>query len=318
MLTDRTVAALYAEPVLGALRKAGWRASLFVQPPGERSKTIRTVARIWSGLLEEGFDRGTTVVVALGGGVVGDVAGFVASSYMRGVGFVQVPTTLLAQVDASVGGKTGFNLPGAKNAVGAFYQPRMVYASLASLRTQRPRDFRAGLAEVIKHGAIARPGILDALSVGDRALHHDPARLEGVIAACCEVKRDVVEADEREAGLRRILNFGHTFGHAIEVMTRHRLRHGEAVALGMISACRVSEALGFCDRSVRDALTDLMRGVGLDTDDRPYFNRQAVELMRRDKKLHAGRVAFVVLRELGAVDIAPLALAELDAIVSAG
>lgn len=318
VMSDRNVAALYGADALASLQSAGIECELFVHGVGERAKRVRTAERAWSWLLERGFDRRSTLVLALGGGVVGDVAGFVASTYMRGVDLVAVPTTVLAQVDSSVGGKTGFNLPGAKNVVGTFHQPRLVYTALATLRTLRPRDFRAGLAEVVKHGVIGRPGILAQLRMDGAAVRRrEAAVMESLVATCCEVKRDVVEQDEREAGLRQILNFGHTFGHAIEVATRHRMRHGEAVALGMVSACRVSEALGYCDRGVRDELVDVLREVGLDGDDRPWFRPEVVAMMSKDKKFASGYVSFITLRGVGKVEITPLRLEELDRIVHA-
>lgn len=312
IITDRNVAPLYVEPVMAELRKHDCAAEVFVMPVGERSKTVRTATRIWSWLAEAGFQRKGTAVLALGGGVVGDVAGFVASTYMRGVDLVQVPTTLLAQVDSSVGGKTGFNLGSVKNTVGTFYQPRVVYASLAALTTLRKRDYRAGLAEVVKHGVLARPGILRLL-VDSRArvLERDPEVLGSLVAACCEVKRDVVEQDERESGLRKTLNFGHTLGHAIETWTGHRKRHGEAVALGMISACRVSEHLGYCGPEVREELQGILAGLGLDTDDGPYWRPEVVQVVRKDKKVRGEHVDFVVVKQLGEVAIHRIALTEL-------
>ncbi len=318
VLTDRNVAPLYAAKVRDDLCAAGLENEVFVHGVGERAKRVRTAERAWSWLLEQGFDRRSTVVLALGGGVVGDVAGFVASTYMRGVDLVQVPTTLLAQVDSSVGGKTGFNLPGAKNIVGSFYQPKLVYAALGTLQTLRYRDYRAGLAEVIKHGVIARPEIVRLVTAEhDQIRARNPRVLEALVAACCEVKRDVVQRDERETGVRQVLNFGHTFGHAIEVATRYRVRHGEAVALGMVSACRVSEALGLCGPEVRADLTEALQAVGLSADDGPWYRPELLELVARDKKFTRGRVSFVTVNRMGDVGVTPIRLKELEQIVNA-
>ena len=195
--------------------------------------------------------------------------------------------------------------------VGTFYQPRLVYASLQTLESLKSRDLRAGLAEVVKHGVIGRPEILELLRGGYMGA------LEELVSACCEVKRDVVQQDEREAGLRRVLNFGHTFGHAIETCTRHRLRHGEAVGLGMISACRVSERIGWCGPEVRQELSGVLERCGLDTDDGPYFRPELVQLMRADKKVRGETIGFVCVRRIGEVGVANLAITELERMVRA-
>lgn len=322
VVTDCNVAPLWADAFVASVRAAGAAAELFVMDVGESAKTIRTVASVWAFLSEHTFDRRTTAVVALGGGVVGDIAGFAASSWLRGVDYVQVPTTLLAQVDSSVGGKTGFNFGGAKNMVGAFYQPRLVWAGLQTLTTLEPREVRAGLAEVIKHGLLGRPEIIDfvranraAFDVGPLSQKSDLAVLEPLVAMCCEVKRDVVQQDEREGGVRAILNLGHTFGHAIEAHTDHALRHGEAVALGLVSACRVSEALGLCGPEVRAEVVDVLQCAGLDTDDTPYWNASVAERIWKDKKVTGQTVRFVALRSIGQVELVDVAVDELKTIV---
>ena len=315
LVTDGNVARHHGESARSALEAAGHRVSVRVLPPGERTKRVPVLEGVLRWMLAERMDR-DVAVIALGGGVVGDLAGLAAALYMRGVDLVQAPTTLLAQVDSSVGGKTAVNLPGAKNAVGVFHQPRLVVAALSTLRTLPARDYRAGLGEVVKHGFIARPAIVERiLADAPGVLARRQAVLEGLVADCCEVKRDVVERDEREAGPRRILNFGHTFGHAIEVLTDYRVRHGEAVALGMIAACRVSEALGLCPGTVREALTDVLGRIGLDTDITPYWRPETVVPMRRDKKTAQDRLHFVGIRRVGEVEIVPLGLDDLERMV---
>lgn len=316
LITDKNVGPLYAERVTNALVAQGCAVRQHTMGVGERAKTVRTCTGIWRWLMAEGFDRRGSVVLALGGGVVGDVAGFVGATWLRGVDVVQVPTTLLAQVDSSVGGKTGFNLDGHKNMVGAFAQPRLVFASLDSLNTLRPRDYRSGLAEVIKHGVLGRPSIVEQIEAESSAVvARSPEVVSELVAACCEVKRDVVVQDEREAGLRQVLNFGHTFGHAIETWTKHRKRHGEAVALGMVSACRVSEALGLCDPTIRERLCAVMRSVGFDVDDAPFWRPEVVDLIRRDKKVRGDSVSFVCVRSMGDVVVAPITFETLDELV---
>jgi len=304
---------------MAGLEAVGTRPELLVFPAGERTKRVTSLERIWQWLLDQGFDRSHTLLVALGGGVIGDLAGFAAATYMRGVPYIQVPTSLLAQVDSSVGGKTAINLPGAKNVVGSFHQPALVYASLESLRTLPIREYRSGLAEVLKHGVIRRPAILETLSSQVSAvLQRDPVVLEALVSQSCEVKRDVVERDEREAGERQVLNFGHTFGHAIEVASKHRKRHGEAVALGMLAACRVSEALGLCDSTLRQSLRDCMKGMGLDTNLSPWWREELVEHITKDKKMRSGSVNFVTIEGFGQVGITPITLDALKRLVRQG
>ncbi len=316
IVTDKRVNRLYGVLVQAALREAGFDAHTFVMGVGERFKTITTVTRLWTWLFEHGFDRATTCVVALGGGVVGDVAAFAASTWLRGVPLVQAPTTLLAQVDSSVGGKTGFNLGGAKNMVGTFYQPRLVYAALRTLETLELRDYRSGLAEVVKHGVLGDPTILETIEAEPAALkRRDPAVVGPLVAMCCRVKRDVVVADEREAGLRRILNLGHTFGHAIESYTNHRVRHGEAVALGMVIASRISERMGFCTPDVTKRVIDVLASTGLDVDDEPYRTEEVAALVSRDKKVSGDTVTFVVIEGIGQVSTTAIPVNDLGKLV---
>ena len=265
IVTDSNVDALYADACAQRLRARGVEAGRVVVPAGEASKSLATVARLYDRAVAHGLDRGS-VVVALGGGVVGDLAGFVAATYMRGIAFVQAPTTLLAMVDSSVGGKTGVNLEQGKNLVGAFHQPVDVAADLNTLPTLSEREYAAGLAEVVKYGVIRDADLFEQLERStDKLIRRDPALLEACIAQCCRIKAAVVVEDERESGGREILNFGHTFGHALEQTSGYgRWLHGEAVAVGMLYAARLSAALGFGEPE-RQRLQRLLETLGLPT-----------------------------------------------------
>lgn len=300
IVSNTTVAPLYAAALRAAL--AGRFAQIHeVQlPDGEAHKNWQTLQLIFDALLEHGCDR-KTVLFALGGGVVGDMAGFAAASYMRGVPFVQVPTTLLAQVDSSVGGKTAINHPLGKNMIGAFYQPQRVVCDLDVLGTLPAREFSAGLAEVIKYGPIADMVFFDWLEQHiDALMARDRAALAHAVRRSCEIKADVVGQDERESGLRAILNFGHTFGHAIEAgMGYGAWLHGEGVGAGMVMAARLSQALGLVDAAFVQRLTDLVaraglpvRGAVIDATDNAG---RYLQLMRVDKKAEGGEIRFVVI-----------------------
>jgi len=305
VVSDDTVAPLYG----GALRAllAPHAAALIdvVLPAGESNKHWGTLNRVFDALLEARFDR-DALIVALGGGVVGDVAGFAAAVYQRGIDFVQVPTTLLAQVDSSVGGKTGINHPAGKNMIGAFHQPRLVLIDVDTLRTLPDRELSAGLAEVLKHGAIADPDYFDAVErtlPGLRA--RDPQALVDVVARSCEIKADVVARDEREGGLRAILNFGHTFGHAIEAgMGYGTWLHGEAVGAGMVLAADLSHRVGLVDPDVPARLRAAVASAGLPVRAPEWPLQRWVELMSVDKKARAGVPRFVLLERLGAARLA--------------
>jgi 3-dehydroquinate synthase len=267
---------------------------------GERAKTLGSVARLYEGLVKAGADR-RTPVVAFGGGVVGDVAGFAAASYLRGLRVVQVPTTLLAQVDSSIGGKTGVNLPAGKNLVGAFHAPSLVICDPSVLRTLPRREFRAGLYEAIKYGVIASRPLFDRISRDlDALFARDMATLTEVIAECCRIKADVVMADEHEQGPRRTLNFGHTAGHALEAITRYRrFRHGEAVGLGMIAATELAVTRGLCAGEVLEALRALITRMGPMPATTDLRIDEALTAMGRDKKVAAGRLHYVLPVGLG-------------------
>jgi len=299
IVTNDVVGPLYGDSALEALRPVA-RAALVRLPDGERTKRWDSVSRILDALVEHGADR-KSVVVALGGGVIGDLAGFAASIYMRGIRAVQVPTTLLAQVDSSVGGKTGINHPSGKNLIGTFHQPSVVVSDSDVLQTLPSRELAAGLAEILKHGLLADARYFDDV-VGDLpALRaREPAALASAIGRSCEIKAGVVGRDERESGERALLNFGHTFGHAIEALTGYtQWLHGEAVGCGMVLAADLSRRLGLiADRDVRGvehavALAGLPPRIeGLNAED-------ALQSMRGDKKAEAGAVRYIVLERIG-------------------
>ena len=305
IVTNDVVFPLYGERVAAILRARHRQVHTVVLPDGEQHKDWPTLTRIFDALLQHGCDR-KTVIVALGGGVVGDMAGFAAASYMRGVPFVQVPTTLLAQVDSSVGGKTAINHPLGKNMIGAFYQPQQVICDLDTLQTLPARELSAGLAEVIKYGPIMDMDFLawieaniDALMVRDRnALAH-------AVVRSCELKAGGVGQDEREAGLRAILNFGHTFGHAIEAGLGYgQWLHGEAVGCGMVMAALLSQRLGGVDAAFVQRLTSLVSKAGLPVRGPKLGADRYLELMRVDKKAEGGEIRFVVIDRPGHAAVA--------------
>lgn len=296
IVSNTTVAPLYAARLQAMLRTRHATVHTVALPDGEAHKDWQTLNLVFDALLTHGCDR-KTVLYALGGGVVGDMTGFAAASYMRGVPFVQVPTTLLAQVDSSVGGKTAINHPLGKNMIGAFYQPELVVCDLGVLTTLPPRELSAGLAEVIKYGPIADMAFLDWIESNlDALMARDPAALAHAIRRSCEIKALVVGQDERESGLRAILNFGHTFGHAIEAGLGYgEWLHGEAVGCGMVMAAELSLALGLVDRAFVDRLTTLIRSAGLPVVGPALGADRYLELMRVDKKSEAGEIRFVVI-----------------------
>ena len=313
IVTNSTVGPLYAAPLAAALQTRYAHVHTVVLPDGEEHKTWQTLNLVFDALLGHGCDR-KTVLFALGGGVVGDITGFAAACYMRGVPFVQIPTTLLAQVDSSVGGKTAVNHPLGKNMVGAFYQPRKVICDLDTLATLPQRELSAGLAEVIKYGPIADMAFFAWIEEHlDALLARDRAALTIAVRRSCEIKADVVNIDEREAGLREILNFGHTFGHAIEAGLGYgRWLHGEAVACGMVMAAQLSLRLGLVEAGFVARLTSLIErahlpvvgpqlppgGHGTAAPGRSNAGRY-LELMRRDKKAYGGEIRFVVIDKPG-------------------
>ncbi|MCG5540567.1 MULTISPECIES: 3-dehydroquinate synthase [unclassified Halorhodospira] len=296
LVSNETVAPLYA----GRLAAPGVEVQSVTLRDGERYKTLQTCEQVFDALIEGRFDRSATVV-ALGGGVIGDLAGFCAATYQRGVGYIQVPTTLLAQVDSSVGGKTGVNHPRGKNMIGAFHQPRAVIADTGVLATLPEREYNAGLAEVVKYGLIRDPAFFDWLEGSVDALRRrDPEALAHAVAESCRNKAEVVAADEREAGERALLNLGHTFGHAIETETDYSTwLHGEAVAVGMVMAARMSVRLGWLSRDGLERTTALLEAFGLPTQPPAIPEERFRELMSVDKKNRAGRLRLVLLRGVG-------------------
>lgn len=304
VVSDRNVAPLYAQAAQQSLCAAGFDPVLVVVPAGETAKSLRTVQSCYNQLAAHRLER-TSFIVALGGGVVGDLAGFVAATYLRGIAFVQVPTTLLAAVDSSVGGKVGVNLKAGKNLVGAFYQPRLVLCDLATLDTLDLRQYKAGLAEVIKYGIIYDASLFKRLERDmPKLLARDPGTLANVIARCCQIKAQIVAKDETEGGLRQILNFGHTIGHALETVSRYdKYLHGEAVALGMVAAAHISAAvLGLPAHEVT-RITRLIERAGLPVGTRltPAQTQRLFEAMRLDKKVRRGQVRFVLAHRIGEV-----------------
>lgn len=298
VVTNVTVGPLYAQRLVAAL--AGKRVRTLALPDGEQYKTLEVLGSVFDALVEARLNR-DACVVALGGGVVGDMAGFAAACYQRGIDFVQVPTTLLAQVDSAVGGKTGINHAGGKNLIGAFHQPRAVISDLATLRTLPPRELRAGLAEVIKYGLVDDAGFLGWIERHVEALLAlDMTALGYAVRRSCEIKARIVAADEHEHGQRALLNLGHTFGHAIETATGYgEWLHGEAVAVGMLLAADLSQRLGFLDAPDVERIRMLLRRVGLPCTAPPIGASRALELMGMDKKVLQGRIRLVLLSRLG-------------------
>ncbi len=306
IVSNPTVDALYGKALQGAIAPHHGHVSRVLLPDGEAHKTWASLNLIFDHLLGHGCDR-KTVLYALGGGVVGDMTGFAAATYMRGVPFVQVPTTLLAQVDSSVGGKTAINHPLGKNMIGAFYQPARVVCDLATLATLPVRELSAGLAEIIKYGPIADLAFLDWIEADLPALLvRDPAALAHAVQRSCEIKAEVVGQDERESGLRAILNFGHTFGHAIEAgMGYGAWLHGEAVGCGMVLAAELSAELGLVPPAFARRLEALVRLAGLPTVPPPMPAERWLELMRVDKKAEGGEIRVVLIEGPGRAAVRP-------------
>jgi len=304
VVTDDHVAGLYADKLSESMAAAGLTMDIVSFPRGEASKHLGTIGDLASQLARLGVDR-KDGLVALGGGVTGDITGFLASSYMRGISFVQVPTTLLAQVDSSVGGKTGVDIPEGKNLVGAFYQPKCVYIDLKVLKSLPASELLNGLAEVIKYGVI-RDGEFFAYLAEKREaiLGLDLAVLEGVIARCCEIKAEVVASDERESDLRRILNYGHTIGHAVEAASGYSLDHGLAVAIGMVAVNELAVGKEMLDRKMAERIREVISAFGLPVDIPAEFDPQQIKaFLKTDKKTVGGRPFFVLPETLGKVTI---------------
>lgn len=311
VISDETVASIYLAPLAAALNQCGLIHQSITVPPGESSKSWEVLTSVIDRLTQLKVDR-RTVILALGGGVVGDLAGFIAAITLRGLDFIQMPTSLLAQVDSSVGGKTGINVAAGKNLVGAFHQPLAVLADIDSLQSLAPRELRSGYAEIVKHAAIADAPFFDWLGRGGGAavLAGDQSAQMRAVRHSCETKSAIVAEDELESGRRALLNFGHTFGHALEAETGYgdRLRHGEGVAVGMVLAAALSTKLGLCPASAGQRLAAHLSQVGLpsslgDIDGAPFAPDRLIEHMMVDKKNRDGALTFVVLHGLGRADI---------------
>ncbi len=301
LVRDAAVAGLYGKMVTSSLESAGFSVVAIEVPEGEGAKTLQVAQHCWNELIAAGLDR-TSTVVALGGGAVGDVAGFAAATYMRGINFVQIPTTVLAQVDASVGGKTAIDHPLAKNMIGAFHQPRLVVVDPVVARTLPEREFRSGLAEIAKHGVVLEAEYFAELERDVTPLMaRDLDVLERIIGGSCRLKAAVVERDEREAELRHVLNYGHTIGHALEAATKYeRFTHGEAVSLGMVAEARLARRLGVADDETVARQERLLEALGLPVRAGTIDVEPVLGAMSRDKKAKDGRIPFVLAPRIGA------------------
>lgn len=300
LITNPTVGALYVDSVRDSLQKSGFTVNLVEIPDGEEYKNSETLNAIYDRCVAFGLDRGA-FILALGGGVVGDIAGFAAATYLRGIPFVQVPTTLLAQVDSSVGGKTGINHPQGKNLIGAFYQPRLVLIDVAVLATLPDREFLCGLAEIVKYGIVLDRELFEYIEThGDKLLARNSDSLLHVIRRSCAIKASVVERDEREAGLRAVLNYGHTIGHAVETLAGYgHYKHGEAVAIGMVQAARFSEQSGFSRHDDTERIVALLTRLGLPVDLPKFGAGEYTDVLWHDKKVSEGGLNFVFNRGIG-------------------
>ena len=301
VVTNPTVAQLYLDPIHKTLNQSGFDALPILVPDGEEHKNFTSLETIYDRLIAERFER-KSCVLALGGGVVGDLAGFAAATYLRGVPYVQVPTTLLAQVDSSVGGKTGVNHADGKNLIGAFYQPKLVLIDVAALKTLPRRELVAGLAEVIKYGVIEDPALFALLEDKiEKLVQLDSELLIQTISTCCAIKARVVEADEREDDYRAVLNFGHTIGHALEAVTGYtEFLHGEAVGVGMVKAAALSTEQGFCDQQTFERVVGLIKQAGLPSEIPGNISLPGlIQALEVDKKAAGGKIKFVMCEGLG-------------------
>ncbi|MDO8426518.1 MAG: 3-dehydroquinate synthase [Deltaproteobacteria bacterium] len=301
IVSNPVVFGLYGERAIKGLKEAGLEAVTIIVPDGEGHKSLKEVSSIYDALIEHKMER-SSPIIALGGGVIGDMAGFAAATFLRGVPYIQVPTTLLSQVDSSVGGKTGVNHPKGKNLIGAFYQPRAVFIDPEVLKTLDAREVRAGMAEVVKYGVIRDKGFFEFLERTSGKLLGLGAEIEEAIERSCRIKAQIVGKDETEAGLRSILNFGHTFGHAIEALAGYgSYRHGEAVSIGMVMAANLSASLGLCGLSIGERVKGLLDSMGLPADPPQIPPESFMESMMLDKKVKGGRIRFVLTEDIGKV-----------------
>ena len=300
VITDDCVGSLYGKKILTSLVDVGLNVNLIEFPAGEANKNINTVLHVAEKLLQAGADR-ETFLIALGGGVVGDVTGFIASVYMRSVPYIQIPTTLVAQVDSSIGGKTAVDLPQGKNLMGTFYQPCAVFTDLSFLETLPEKEFNNGLAEIIKYGIIDDEKMFHTMENNMEAIKlKDPKLVLNIVEACCRIKKSIVEIDEKDQGLRHILNFGHTLGHALETMSQYTITHGEGVALGMIAAARLSEKMGYLESNEAKRIEALIREAGLPCKiPETFFADNIIAALQMDKKKKGDIIRFVLLKKIG-------------------
>ncbi len=311
VISDETVFSLYGTRLLDSLRNEGFQAEPFLFPPGEASKSLDTYCRLLSFLADNRLQR-TDPVIALGGGVTGDLAGFAAATYLRGLPFVQIPTTLLAVVDSSVGGKTSVDLPEGKNLAGAFHQPMLVLCDPALLGSLPPEEIRNGMGELIKTAFLSGEEFFRALETSP-----DPLPGEDLLARAIGTKAALVAEDERDLGARRLLNLGHSFGHAIEAFSGYTVPHGQAVAEGLLLITRAAVERGLCEPAVLSRLAALMERYGLEAD-RSYTAAELLPFLRQDKKLHGGHLPLIVPRAVGRCDIIPVPLADLASWLKSG
>jgi 3-dehydroquinate synthase len=300
VISDANVGGLYGAELVAGLRGVGLNADLLEFPAGEAAKNINTALDVAQKLLELRADR-SSMLIALGGGVVGDLVGFIASVFMRSIPYIQIPTTLMAQVDSSIGGKTAIDLPSGKNLLGTFYQPQAVFADLRYLTTLPEKEFENGLAEIIKYGIIDDEKMFCLLEDDMESVKKgDPALLLKLVETCCRIKKSIVEIDEKEQGLRRILNFGHTLGHAIEAQSDYAVAHGEGVALGMIAASRISENIGYLESAQRERIESLIGKSGLPVRLPVALSSEGISArLKMDKKKKGDVIHFVLLKKIG-------------------
>jgi 3-dehydroquinate synthase len=302
IVTNPSIGGLFLNTVAGSLKDAGFSVYTIEVPDGEKYKSLEWASILYDKLITHKMDR-NCALVALGGGVVGDITGFVAATFLRGIPFIQMPTTILAQVDSSVGGKTGVNHPKGKNLIGAFYQPKLVLIDISTLKTLKRQELLSGLAEVIKYGVIWDSDLFNFIEDNlEKILNLDKLSVLKVVKRCCSIKAKIVEEDEREGGLRSILNFGHTIGHAIEALTGYkRYKHGEAVAVGMIAAANLSVKLGVCNEDVFFRIKALVQRTGLPTELPKFSKEEYMRVMELDKKMGSSGIKFVLTEDIGRV-----------------
>ncbi len=300
VITTETVNGLYSRLLKNFLKNAGIEPVVLVLPDGESTKSIKYLSYIYDELIKNRFERGE-FIIAFGGGVIGDIAGYAAATYLRGINFIQIPTTLLADVDSSVGGKTGIDHPGGKNLIGAFYQPKCVIIDVNLLDTLPERELKNGFAEVIKYGAVLDGEFFIYLENNyEKILSRDKDGLTRIIRRSCAIKADVVNKDEKEAGLRSVLNFGHSLGHAVETLYNYEtVKHGEAIAIGMIFASMVSEDLGFCTGETLNRIKMLIKNSGLPAKIPNFTPVEYINAMKLDKKVESRLIKFVLVKEIG-------------------